>query len=90
MRIILKADVLREKKRLKAVRRKKREIKNHNYIIKTLEKPSPEGLEAKDKKQKYQALLNNCVDDDEAILHKRELEVLKEGGKNEYKISYEM
>ena len=41
MRIILKADVLREKKRLKAVRRKKREIKNHNYIIKTLEKPSP-------------------------------------------------
>jgi len=33
---MLKADVLREKKRLKAVRRKKREIKKHNYIIKTL------------------------------------------------------
>ena len=38
---MLKADVLREKKRLKAVRRKKREIKNHNYITKTLEKPEP-------------------------------------------------
>ena len=26
------------------------------------------------KKQRYQALLNNCVDDDEAILYERELE----------------
>ncbi|MCK4329279.1 hypothetical protein KAX02_05500 [candidate division WOR-3 bacterium] len=26
------------------------------------------------KRSKYQALLNNCVDDDEAILHKREIE----------------
>ena len=38
---MLKADVLREKKRLKAIRRKKRETKNHNYITKTLEKPTP-------------------------------------------------
>jgi len=41
VKTILKADVLRENKRLKAVRRKKREIKNHNYITKTLERPSP-------------------------------------------------
>ena len=38
---MLKADVLRERKRLKAVRREKRKMKNHNYITKTLEKPSP-------------------------------------------------
>ena len=38
---MLKTDVLREKKRLKAVRRRRREIKNHNYVIKTLEKPPP-------------------------------------------------
>ena len=38
---MLKADVLRERKRLKAVRRGKRKTKNHNYITKTLEKPSP-------------------------------------------------
>jgi len=38
---MLKADVLRERKRLKAIRREKRKIKNHNYITKTLEKPSP-------------------------------------------------
>jgi len=38
---MLKADVLRKRKRLKAVRREKLKIKNHNYITKTLEKPSP-------------------------------------------------
>jgi len=30
------------------------------------------------KKSRLQALLNNCVDDDEAILYQRELEGLKE------------
>ena len=38
---MLKADVVREKKRLKAVRRRKTKIKNHNYTTKTLEKPEP-------------------------------------------------
>ena len=38
---MLKADVLREKKRLKAVRRRKQKTINHNFITKTLEKPSP-------------------------------------------------
>ena len=38
---MLKADVLRERKRLKAVRREKLKTKNHNYITKTLEKPEP-------------------------------------------------
>ena len=32
----------------------------------------------KTKQDKHRALLNNCVDDDEAILHKREIKV-KEG-----------
>jgi len=41
VKAILKADVLRERKRLKAVHRRKGKIKNHNYISKTLEKPSP-------------------------------------------------
>ena len=38
---MLKADVLREKKRLKAVRRRKKKVKNYNYITKTLERPEP-------------------------------------------------
>ena len=38
---MLKADVLRERKRLKTIRREKRKKKNHNYITKTLERPEP-------------------------------------------------
>jgi len=30
------------------------------------------------KKQRYQTLLDNCVDDDKAILYKRELEEVEE------------
>ncbi len=32
------------------------------------------------KKERYQTLLNNCVDDDKAILYKRELEEVKSDG----------
>jgi len=42
-----------------------------------------EGNEMVDKKQltenKHQALLNNCVDSDEAILHKREIKEVNHG-----------
>jgi len=34
------------------------------------------------KKSRLQALLNNCVDDDEAILYKREVEGLEEVNTN--------
>lgn len=33
-----------------------------------------------DTRNKHKLLLNNCVDDDEAILHKREIEKNKKGG----------
>ena len=33
------------------------------------------------KKSEHRALLNNCVDDDEAILHKREIEEVKANGR---------
>jgi len=34
------------------------------------------------KKQRYQALLNNCIDDDKVILYERELEDLEEAKQN--------
>ena len=36
-----KRDVLKEEKRLKAVRRRNVIVKNHNFVIKTLSKPIP-------------------------------------------------
>ncbi len=37
-------------------------------------------VEKEMKENKHEALLNNCVDDDRAILHKREIKKIKKGG----------
>ena len=59
---------------LKKIRELRLEIEELNKRIKALEQaktffPMTDN--------KHRALLNNCVDDDEAILHKREIEEVK-------------